>query len=107
MWSGRENLIQRLGCPRGGFAENTTHWAEQWQPGGSKQQDTTPTPPLASKGRRAVIRAQGQGHPEKGGPMVGLDTGMLRRWRRMGGNTPFLHPPGSYQYLSLASPVGT
>lgn len=73
------------------------------QPRGLKQQDTTLTPALEDKGRRGVIGAQGQGHPEKGGTVVGLETGMLPRVEKKGEKHPPLPlAPGPCQCLSLA-----
>lgn len=67
MWNERGNVIQRLVCPRGGFAEKTTHWEVQ---GGSQvvQNSRTPLPPplWLAKGGAVLSEPRGRGHPEKG-----------------------------------------
>lgn len=64
MWRERgDNLIQGIGYPRGGDAENTTHCGcgAVRQPRGLKQQDTTRTRVLQVKGRTWCCHSPGAG----------------------------------------------
>lgn len=108
MWRERgDNLIQGVGYPRDGDAENTAHcWCGAVrQPGGLKHQDTTGTRPLEVKGRRWCCQSPGAGAAQK---KLEVNQVCCSRWRRKGTNTlvlPSSRPPVSRQCLPLAESI--